>query len=73
MESPFNLGFVPNFLKADINASCSSLDKSMSSYGVLSMVIMACTTSHGTMNYTPRISTFFGELGKGEAPYDLWK
>jgi hypothetical protein len=26
-----------------------------------------------TMNYTPRISTFFGELGKGEAPYDLWK
>jgi hypothetical protein len=31
------------------------------------------TTSHGTMNYTPRIPTFFGELGKGEAPYDLWK
>ena len=31
------------------------------------------TTSHETMNYTPRISTFFGELGKGEAPYDLRK
>lgn len=35
--------------------------------------IPVSTTSHGTMNYTPRISTFFGELGKGEAPYDLWK
>ncbi|CAC5411912.1 unnamed protein product [Mytilus coruscus] len=23
--------------------------------------------------YTPRISTFFGEAGKGEAPYDIWK
>jgi hypothetical protein len=25
------------------------------------------------MSYAPRISTFFGELGKGEAPYDIWK
>ncbi|CAC5401732.1 unnamed protein product [Mytilus coruscus] len=24
-------------------------------------------------NYTPRISTFFGELGKGEATYDSWR
>ncbi|CAC5422741.1 unnamed protein product [Mytilus coruscus] len=24
-------------------------------------------------NYTPRISTFFGEPGKGEATYDLWR
>lgn len=31
------------------------------------------TIGRETMNYTPRISTFFGELGKGEAPYDLWK
>ena len=23
--------------------------------------------------YTPRISTFFGESGKGEAQYDIWK
>lgn len=31
------------------------------------------TIGRETMNYTPRVSTFFGELGKGEAPYDLWK
>lgn len=31
------------------------------------------TIGREAMNYTPRISTFFGELGKGEAPYDLWK
>ena len=30
-------------------------------------------SKHESTVYTPRISIFYGEPGKGEAPYDLWR
>ena len=55
---------VTSTVSASINVTSPSINTVAST---------STTSSSSLPHYTPKLSTFFGEQGKGEATYDLWR